>query len=159
MNRALTRVALLVGALWGIVALACVLSIGTLPAPTHIARSLVVFVVCGALVGWSVGLGLARLRSPTAVTMCFLSGATLIVATGVFGLLTTIGNRLLPMGRRYAPPLAEEVLQAPLWWLYGLFAGGFVLLLWPLALLSHTWFFQVRDRDQNPQALSELTRG
>ena len=89
--------------------------------------------------------------------MALTAGITLLVTTIVYSLLIATAYELLTIGEPHSAPnstpttVSDRILQTPVWYLYGLFASGLVIILWPLAVLHHKLFFMIRDRQHSEQ--------
>ena len=144
MNSQLRRVSILSGLIWGLIPAL----VGALWTASRLhMRSLVLGGLAGVLVGLTTGLLLDRMPRRRMEPLALTAGITLLVTTIVFSVLMTMATEMLTVGEVHSPPSTpmQRILQAPLYWLYGLVASGAVLFLWPLAFLNHIWFFKVRE--------------
>ena len=145
MDRRLTRVSIFSGLLWGLIPMqAFLLRIGV----NLSIRNLLVYGLAGTVIGLMTGSVLNRVGRKRMKPLVLTAGLTLLVTTILMALLVGITTELLTVGEVHSPPSTpfDRIVQAPIWWVYGLVASGFVLLLWPLAVLNHLWFFKIRER-------------
>ena len=107
----------------------------------------VAYVGVGAVVGVLVTGALRRVNLAGWRRIALVSLASLIVATAAFGFVSSSAGVIaaLLVGV-YQPAFTIGPLLASVYWVWGLFATGLVLVLWPLSIVNHLALAHVRTR-------------
>ena len=136
---------MLSGAAWGLIAqLAFIVLAG---GSWHVTPSLVPFVGIGAALGLLVTRVLRGVSLAGGPRIALVSLVSLAAATAAFGfVLSAAGSIAALMAGVYQPGLTVGPLLASFYWVWGLFATGLVVGLWPLSIVNHWALSRRRDR-------------